>query len=318
MLTWVTVMEHVLNNELIIAAFIHSYWVFRQFVCTISARSCTWDLYLVASDLIIDQRKFWSRIVKNQEMAFDKIHACGNDFLLMDSPPSLAILADVCDRYHGIGADGVMTWHLEEGHVIMSHLDKDGSQTLCLNGTRAALFCLAEQGNIPIEGVVISEGQALPYHVSGMAGGLVRLELPHYPYRSLTWKKDDWSIFGFACNVGNPHYVLLDCLVPELFVDLAPIIRSDQSVFPRGTNVHLVSEEDDSWHISSYERGVEGFTKACGSGMFASALVTMGEEGSDTVVFQPDGKGQVTFWHEGDFIVMEGDAHWVASGVWRC
>lgn len=248
-------------------------------------------------------------------LQFEKIHACGNDFVLMDVPPTLDLLARLCDRNHGIGADGVMIWRVDNDLILMDHYDPDGSRSLCLNGTRSALGCLAAQRSIPTEGRVVSEGQSFDYTVNGSS---VCLALPLKPFEARNWENSDCRVEGFYCDVGNPHFVICDSLAQELLPKVAPEIRHDIDNFPDGTNVHLVWWTDEFWRIRSYERGVEGFTLACGSGMYAAALVTMEEEMMDEIIFSPDGQGTVTFQRDGDELRMTGDVAWVASGVLRC
>ncbi len=247
-------------------------------------------------------------------LAFEKIHACGNDFLLLEAMPTQALLQELCDRHHGLGADGVMFWQTTPELVVLGHLDPDGSHSLCLNGTRAALHCLGQQGKIPASGEVESEQRRFSYEL-GPEG--VSLRLPLCEVQPYCWTQGSWSLDGHRCDVGNPHFVLHGALDGELFEDLAPQIRWDLERFAQGTNVHLVWGDRGTYRIRSYERGVEGFTLACGSGMYAAALVLLaGQPGQ--VTFVPDGRGQVCFTHNGQALIMCGQAHWVASGVFRC
>ena len=137
------------------------------------------------------------------------------------------------------------------------------------------------------------------------------------PATACRWSQGSYALDGYRCDVGNLLFVLFDGLNPELFADLAPQIRWDLESFPQGTNVHLVWGEHGTYRIRNYERGVENFTLACGSGMYASALTLLaGKPGQ--VIFVPDGRGQVCFRSDGREIEMSGEAHWVATGVYRC
>ena len=76
---------------------------------------------------------------------FHKYQATGNDFVLIDNRSGeLTLSTDqikkICNRKFGIGADGVM---LIEKHPSLDfnlvYYNSDGSQSLCGNGSRAAV-----------------------------------------------------------------------------------------------------------------------------------------------------------------------------------
>lgn len=245
---------------------------------------------------------------------FHKIQACGNDFILADQALSKENLAAICDRHHGIGADGLMVVADVSGERLdFHHYDPDGSRSFCLNGIRATLATLHLQERIPSQGKVHSEGVVLDYEIAGH----VAVGLPKRSYRPVVWQGSGETIPGYFCEVGNPHFISWD--VDELtFRQLAPRIRADYDAFPEGTNVNWLHQTKDGWQIRTYERGVENFTLSCGSGMYASALVLLGEQKLDEIKFLPEGKGEVaTQWRE-DQLWVWGTACWVASGVWRC
>ena len=84
---------------------------------------------------------------------FVKASACGNDFLLIDgmhAPPGMAAFSKrICDRHHGVGADGVewMTPHFSADLEIRL-INADGSPAeISGNGTRCvATYVCATQG----------------------------------------------------------------------------------------------------------------------------------------------------------------------------
>lgn len=87
------------------------------------------------------------------------------------------------------------------------------------------------------------------------------------------------SKHGFYCNTGVPHLVL------ELknFDDYqgkkeeARILRSHVDFSPAGTNVTYVtlSKQVNKIKAVSFERGVEDFTEACGTGAMAAAVYNL-------------------------------------------
>jgi len=252
-----------------------------------------------------------------QPIEFEKIEACGNDFVMLRSFPGKAATIAVCDRHHGIGADGVMILNEGAADVIrLDHYDADGSRSFCLNGVHAALRWLAESGLLPAGGAVESEGVSLRF----VKDDPPRLSLEKRPFAPRTWRdpSSGEAIEGYFVDVGNPQFVLLDTLEPDRFRALAPHVRHDRSAFPAGVNVNLVYPADGEWRIHTFERGVEGFTLACGTGMLAAALILFAERGLKDVRFAPDGAGRATLCDRGAWVDMQTTAHWVASGVWRC
>ncbi len=251
----------------------------------------------------------------HEGLPFDKVEACGNDFVLLDKELDGTEISAICDRHHGIGADGILLFRdLDGTTVFLDHYDPDGSRSFCLNGVRSALSCLYRKGAVPRRGSVQSEGVRSQYEIGKSTG----VFLEKVDYEPLLWRGADTEVPGFRVDVGNPQFVLTHNMTQDRFLQLAPVIRHDRTTFPAGTNVNLVRPVVGGFAIKTFERGVEGFTKACGSGMIASALVLMGEEELDEIRFFPDGKGTVLIRDWNNSLHIEGDTHWVASGVWLC
>jgi len=74
--------------------------------------------------------------------------------------------------------------------------------------------------------------------------------------------------------MGNPHAVLFYDDVDEVDVTgIGRAIRNFTKEFPDGTNVHFIQKiKDNEFRIRTYERGVEGETLACGTGISAAAV----------------------------------------------
>lgn len=85
---------------------------------------------------------------------------------------------------------------------------------------------------------------------------------------------------GHWYNSGVPHWVIPVDRVSHF--DLAtwgPEVRNHAAFAPRGTNAEVVEIRRDTLHVRTYERGVEGETLACGSGLLAAAWWAHTERG---------------------------------------
>ena len=77
--------------------------------------------------------------------------------------------------------------------------------------------------------------------------------------------------------VGVPHLVAIASNLPGLELSaIGPSLRDHPALAPHGANVNFYEvDSDGAVHLRTWERGVEGETLSCGSGMVAVALVVM-------------------------------------------
>ncbi len=112
-----------------------------------------------------------------------KVEGAGNDFLLgigdwarrlADEPD---LVARLCDRRRGLGADGVLALSQESSsRVRLIYRNTDGSPSpFCGNGTRCAARVAVELLGLASPLVVETDWAAIPAEV---VGPLVTLELP--------------------------------------------------------------------------------------------------------------------------------------------
>jgi diaminopimelate epimerase len=79
---------------------------------------------------------------------------------------------------------------------------------------------------------------------------------------------------GYFLNTGTRHFVKFVDDVEQVDVDAeGKALRWDPAFAPIGTNVNFVHVAPDGLHVRTFEKGVEGETLACGTGLTACALV---------------------------------------------
>ena len=203
---------------------------------------------------------------------FFKYQATGNDFVLIDNlSGEYAFSPDqvksICDRKFGVGADGLMLIEKHpSAHFNLQYYNSDGSQSLCGNGSRAAVKMAASLGLI--NGKARFEAYDGLHSAEIEQGGIVRLKMNDVS--EVKKIGEDYFI-----NTGSPHIVRFVNDVKNYAVfDTGKTIRYRDDFSPGGTNVNFV--EITSPHtifVRTYERGVEDETLSCGTGVTAAALV---------------------------------------------
>lgn len=234
-------------------------------------------------------------------MRFYKGHGLGNDYLALDlaalpfalTPPTVRLL---CDRYHGVGADGVLARAASEAADFGVRIfNPDGSEAeKSGNGLRIFAAFLRAEGALEVArftvetpgGVVgVRILEETPEEVL-----LVEVEMGHASFRSGAAglsgpdREVDGEILELpsgepvgitAVSVGNPHCVVFqDELDPEDLRRRAPQIAT-HPWFERGTNVQfaraMAPNAVEAW---VWERGA-GETLASGSSACAVAAAAV-------------------------------------------
>lgn len=216
-----------------------------------------------------------------------KMHGAGNDFLVFTDPlpddlslPPL--IAYACGRRTGLGADGALFLDAASpGEPLrVRYFNGDGSSAkMCFNGARCAALRAHQLGWRP--GALVLRTGCGDIRATARADGEVCLAFPG-PAIVPSWVPLPPELVlrgGWFAPIADPHFVahisrrMLDSID---FARVAAAIRAYEPAFPDGTNVHLVFGEHRSYHIRSYERGVEAETLSCGSGCVAAALTIGG------------------------------------------
>jgi diaminopimelate epimerase len=221
---------------------------------------------------------------------FTKLHATGNDFLVTTTPVEAGDVVALCDRYTGVGADGVLLLAPGSGgaDATMTLTNADGSSAeMSGNGARCLAWAARRAGmGTPARLVVDTGGGrrtldlALDAHGDVVHAvcdmGPVTFEPTRVPVADTTGEDlaatvDGRTYTGDAAGIGNPHWVIrVDD--PDA-VDLArvgPVLEHDAR-FPARVNVEFVTvDAPDRLRMRVWERGA-GETRSCGTGACASA-----------------------------------------------
>lgn len=249
------------------------------------------------------------------EITLTKVHGSDNEFFILDQtklerpltdPEIISITQRVSDRKTGLwnGADGVLVVEspTHAGPIgKMRVINADGSEaSMCGNGIRTVARYLGQahqQSDFKIEtmyadllvkqatplapGIKTFQAEISPISFAAKDLGLHWQDLPELHHQKIGALSD--QLFFTAVAVPNPHlisYVDHETLVgPELGRIASYLNNGDNPIFPNGVNVSFVEVlGDNHLFVRTYERGV-GYTNACGTGMSASSLVYVLEQG---------------------------------------
>ena len=87
---------------------------------------------------------------------------------------------------------------------------------------------------------------------------------------------------GYFLNTGTRHFVRFVDDVASVDIEKEGYaLRWDPAFQPEGTNVNFVQVAPDGLHVRTFEKGVEGETLACGTGLTASAIAAYVMAGTD-------------------------------------
>jgi diaminopimelate epimerase len=218
-------------------------------------------------------------------MAFAKMTGSGNDFVVFDGREvplervtSPEIIRSICNRYNGIGADGLVVLEpaTPDADVRIHYFNSDGTPAdLCGNATLCSTTMAALLG-------LAAESAMTLTTPAGLIASRLTAGLPEIDLQPVTTIHTEVPIplapgerrIGFA-TAGIPHLVVLCEDADRVDVEgRGPLLRRHPAVGPAGANVNWVSPlPGGHWRYRTFERGVEGETLACGTGAVATAVL---------------------------------------------
>ena len=200
----------------------------------------------------------------------------GNNFVVLDGRGAdmtafreTARIQALCREYR---TDGLMILGQADGYdFAMEFYNPDGSGgMMCGNGGRC----------------IVAFADYLGLKPAGHAWHFLAPDGPHSA-EILSASDGQWTVRlkmidvkgikavndGYFLNTGTRHFVKQVTDVETLDVEKeGKEIRWDPAFQPEGTNANFVQVADDGLHVRTFEKGVEGETLACGTGLTASAL----------------------------------------------
>jgi diaminopimelate epimerase len=277
-------------------------------------------------------------------MRFSKYHGAGNDFVMLTdlegrlgprgTLPS-ELVAALCDRHTGIGADGVirvMPANETSAARYMDYYNADGTAAeMCGNGIRCLVLHEQHAGRLDdgdhrietVERIVtVRDAGRERFTVDMGTPALTKPEIPMVgtgPSTRIEIEHEGRTLHGSAVSMGNPHLVLFTdeigrALDDDTVLGLGPQLEVHPD-FPAKTNVEFVQIVDATTiRMRVWERGI-GETLACGSGICAAAVASafLERTGPHIRVFMPGGELEVE-WEPGGSVWLSGPAEAVFQG----
>ena len=255
------------------------------------------------------------------QLTFYKYHGTGNDFIIIDNrelkfnPEDSALVAKLCHRRFGIGADGLMLLQSKVGYDFeMIYYNSDGKESsMCGNGGRCIVEFARTLGLVKTTACFLaSDGK----HEASVRPAFISLKMNDV-------SKVELNVDYCYLNTGSPHYVAFVNDVRNFNVfEEGRSIRTNERFKVEGTNVNFVEKQLNDLFVRTYERGVEDETYSCGTGVTAAALVaaiksvSTGQDYCDIKTLGGDLKVKFVKHDDNSFtdIWLEGSATFVFKG----
>jgi len=202
---------------------------------------------------------------------FYKYQGTGNDFVIIDNRTlffpknNTRLIAQLCDRRFGVGADGlILLEQHEKADFKMVYFNADGNEsTMCGNGGRC-LVHFAHQLQLFKNETSFEAIDGM--HEASISGSIVSLKM-----MDVTEIREE-ETHSFL-DTGSPHHVELVENVDDWNVFAQGRHIRNKVYGKEGANVNFVTPKGgDIFKVRTYERGVEDETLSCGTGVTAVAL----------------------------------------------
>lgn len=275
-------------------------------------------------------------------MEFYKYQGLGNDFILMDNTKGnirmdSRLAQAMCNRYFGIGADGVVLASPSEScDIRMEIFNSDGSiAEMCGNASRCfAKFCY-EKKMVYKERFTVETLAGVIEPMLKIENGIVKevtvdMGMPKFGSKDIPFKADLDKVVNYPIQVDGEEYFITSMFmgVPHtvIFTDNLEdedVIAEGRKIeiceyFPRKTNVNFVSIINRNEIILRTWERAAGYTLACGTGSCAAVVagIVNGKLNNKVKVHLRGGDLTIE-WNEGEHVKMTGEAKDVFTGKYE-
>ena len=270
-------------------------------------------------------------------MKFWKMNGAGNDFVVLNNLEEHLRVEDLpqvartlCERHLSIGADGLMVVDAPDqgGDYKMRFYNADGSMgEMCGNGAR----CICRYG---YENGLAGETQTIETTAGIVTGRRITSRLYKIRLNDPTTVRLDYPVEVDGVRCACSYVELGDPGIPHAVVPYRDLKNADANelrelgrklrwhpAFPKGANVNFYEiTGEDIVYERTFERGVEDFTYACGTGTgsLVTVLTLQGKvSGHDVQVDMTGGRLIIDTVREGSVIrdlYLTGPTNIVAKG----
>ena len=270
-------------------------------------------------------------------MKFWKMNGAGNDFVVLNNLEEHLNVEDLpqvartlCERHLSIGADGLMVVDAPDqgGDYKMRFYNADGSMgEMCGNGAR----CICRYG---YENGLAGETQTIETTAGIVTGRRITSRLYKIRLNDPTTVRLDDPVEVDGIRYDCAYVELGSPGIPHAVVPYRDLKNADENelrelgrklrwhpAFPKGANVNFYElTGEDTVYERTFERGVEDFTYACGTGTgsLVTVLTLQGKvSGHDVQVDMAGGRLIIDTVREGSAIrdlYLTGPTNLVAKG----
>jgi diaminopimelate epimerase len=262
----------------------------------------------------------------NRGVPFAKMSGAGNDFLILDARnedfenriksvfgeldrPTLA--QRLCRRAHSAGADGLVFIENSAGADFKwDFYNSDGSTAeMCGNAARCVARFTYMKG-ITAQEMKFKTAVGL---IKAKILGDGRVEVMMLPPKLIAKE------LPCLIDSGVPHVVVRENKINDTrkLRDTAILHRRHPKAGPKGSNITFYAlTGPEKMDAISFERGVEDFTLACGTGAMAAAYAAK-LESVRTRIFEirmPGGRLEVEFSEDQAVVFLRGSANFILEG----
>ena len=257
--------------------------------------------------------------MNNKQFSFTKMSGTGNIFLLADLRQDQAqqqwqltkasqfdrsrLATMLCQTGNGFGADGLLFVENHSGpeDFLWDFYNADGSQAeMCGNAARCVARFVHRMGGVTE--TMSFKTAAGPVGAQLLGNNQVQVEMP--PISESKWDQyitiDEQKTHYHLINSGVPHAVVGNdnVILTEEVRLFASRLRNHADLQPSGANVTFFQPTGPGeLQAVTYERGVENFTQACGTGAVAAAWCHHHHQKGpvEVIVGMPGGSLKVNF-----------------------